>query len=141
MLEAAQFTEPRVRQQGHILSLIWYDTAQYRTLLHLLVPQPFYQTPGKDARQPRTEPRPRAATTAQMTSCKAESTGPYPPHSCLSYVFLLPPHLPTPSARLASQTLLQPKHSSNLPLSSPSPPPHFPSSLRLIPLARVVQCS
>ena len=56
MLEAVEFTEPRVSQQEHILSLIWYDMIQHSTVPCFIYRSPLYQAPDKDVRQPRVEP-------------------------------------------------------------------------------------
>ena len=101
-----------------------------------------YRKPDTDVQQPRVGPnQDHEQQLWPKCPCKAESTGIYSPNFCLSYLLLLPPHQTTPSTRLANQTPLQPKCSSNLPLSSLLPPLRCPSPSRSIPLTRVIQCS
>jgi len=116
--EATGFTKLCLSQRG--LSRALSDTLPCFTChsLYGIVPDTRHR---RAATTRRSKPRPRAATMIRMTPRKAETTGAYPPHFCLRMPSYSHP-INTPSTRLASQTLFQPKCSSNL---SYRYPPHL----------------
>ena len=116
--EARELPELCVSQQGAYPQCFSSTAAPYR--------KPDGHRRSATAR--RTEPRPRAATLAQMTLQNREHRYRFSQFlPFISHPSPAPSNYRTPSTRLANQTPLQPKCSSNLPLSSPLPPLHCPS--------------